>query len=223
MQRTALLTLSALGSVLAQYGDSGSKTTATAAASSSTSSVDGVHVVKVGDGGLTFDPEELTASVGDVVEFHFYPQAHSVAQSSFDAPCEPLNTTSFFSGPVAVSSGVSDTVFSVTIENDQPIWYYCATAKHCQGGMVGVINAPSSTSRTLKKYAEAAAEADDNVTPSSTGGGTLGSAATATGTSAPSATESSDTNAGLEARGEIRWGLMSMGLAVAGFAGAMMV
>ncbi|KAK7431781.1 hypothetical protein QQZ08_001721 [Neonectria magnoliae] len=223
MQRTALLTLSALGSVLAQYGDGGSKTTATAAASSSTSSVDGVHVVKVGDGGLTFDPEELKASVGDVVEFHFYPQAHSVAQSSFDAPCEPLNTTSFFSGPVAVSSGVSDTVFSVTIENDLPIWYYCATAKHCQGGMVGVINAPSNASRTLKKYAEAAAEADNNVTPSSTGGGTLGSAVTATGTSAPSATESSDTNAGLEARGEIRWGLMSMGLAVAGFVGAMMV
>ena len=82
----------------------------------------------------------------------------------------------------------------------------------------------SSTSKTIKKYAEAAAEADDNVTPSSTGGGTLGSAATGTSsTSAPSSTESSDANAGLEARGEIRWGLMSMGLAVAGFVGAMMV
>ncbi|KAF3352623.1 hypothetical protein VdG1_08789 [Verticillium dahliae VDG1] len=96
----------------------------------------------VGESGLTFDPAEVTAAVGDVVEFHFYPQAHSVAQSSFDSPCQPLNTTGFFSGPVRVQSGVSDQVFSVTVENTNPQWYYCATGQHCQNGMVGVINAP---------------------------------------------------------------------------------
>lgn len=99
------------------------------------------HVVKVGDGGLTFSPESTTAAVGDTVEFHFYPMAHSVAQSSFAKPCEPLNSTSFFSGPVAVSSGVSDKVFTVTVENETPIWFYCATGDHCQEGMVGAINA----------------------------------------------------------------------------------
>ncbi|KAF7549913.1 hypothetical protein G7Z17_g6070 [Cylindrodendrum hubeiense] len=189
------------------------------------------HVVKVGDGGLTFDPESTTAAVGDTVEFHFYPMAHSVAQSSFAAPCEPLNSTSFFSGPVAVSSGVSDTVFTVTIENEDPIWYYCATGSHCQSGMVGAINAATTGSKTVKKYAEAAADASDNVAPSSTGGGTLGEASTATASStnsatsgaAASATESSGSNAGLEARGDIRWGLMSAGIAMAGLVAGFMI
>lgn len=31
-------------------------------------------------------------------------------------------------------------VFTVMVNDTNPIWFYCATAKHCQGGMVGVIN-----------------------------------------------------------------------------------
>ena len=142
MQLSNIIALSVLPAALAQYGESNSKTTTAAASSSSSAAVDGVHVVKVGDGGLTFDPAEVKAAVGDVVEFHFYPQAHSVAQASFDAPCQPLNTTGFFSGPIAVKSGVSDEVFSVTVKDEKPLWFYCATAQHCQGGMVGVVNAP---------------------------------------------------------------------------------
>lgn len=126
----------AIPAVLAQYG--GGSTS-----NEPSPSISGVHVVKVGDGGLTFDPAEVKAAVGEVVEFHFYPRAHSVAQSSFDSPCQPLNTTGFFSGPVKVSDGVSEQVFSVTIKDEKkPLWYYCATGDHCQKGMVGVINAP---------------------------------------------------------------------------------
>lgn len=208
MHTTSLLTLSALAS-------------AAAAAN---------HVVKVGDGGLKFSPESTTAAVGDTVEFHFYPMAHSVAQSSFAKPCEPLNSTSFFSGPVAVSSGVSDTVFTVTVENETPIWFYCATGDHCQSGMVGAINAATSGDKTVEKFAAAAAKASDNVAPSSTGGGTLGDASTATASGSSSATSaassstaSAGSNAGLEARGEIRWGLMSAGLAMAGFVAGFMI
>ncbi|KAH7165754.1 Cupredoxin [Dactylonectria macrodidyma] len=220
MHSSILLTLTAVTSVLAQYGNSDATTTAASAASSSTASADGVHIIKVGEDGLAFDPQELTAAVGDTVEFHFYPMAHSVAQSSFALPCEPLNDTSFFSGPVAVSSGVSDTVFTLTIESEDPIWYYCATAKHCQNGMVGVINAPSSGNRTIENFVAAAAEVEDNVAPTATQGGTLGEAATGTGSSS-TPTESSGENAGIETRGEIRWGLM--GLAMAGLFGVMMV
>ncbi|KAM5348199.1 hypothetical protein ACJ41O_008023 [Fusarium nematophilum] len=224
MYASSLFALSALPAVFAQYGgdSSGDTTTgASAAATSGSSSTDGVHVVKVGDGGLTMDPDQLTAEVGDVVEFHFYKGAHSVAQSSFADPCQPLNTTGFFSGAIQVEDGVSDEVFRVTIESDSPIWYYCATGQHCQNGMVGSINAATSGQRTLQRYKAAAADAASNVEPSSTGGGELESVASATST--PTSTESSAPNAGLEARGEIRWGLMSLGIAMAGFVGGMMM
>ncbi|RSL46169.1 hypothetical protein CEP54_013981 [Fusarium duplospermum] len=194
------------------------------------------HVVKVGDGGLTFSPADLKAEVGDTVEFHFYKGTHSVAQSSFDKPCEPLNSTAFFSGDFSVSDDVSDEVFTITVEAETPIWYYCAVQGHCQGGMVGVINAPSSGQRTLAAYKKAAADVDETVEPSSTGGGELGPAAThssgssedstSTGSAASStasSTESAAPNAGIEARGEIRWGLMSLGVAMAGFFGGLMM
>ncbi|KAM0431859.1 hypothetical protein ACHAPT_005111 [Fusarium lateritium] len=197
---------------------------------------DKVHVVKVGNGGLSFEPSDLKAAVGDVVEFHFYKGSHSVAQSSFDKPCEPLNSTSFFSGDFDVTDKVSDEVFSVTVDSEAPIWYYCAVPGHCQGGMVGVVNAPSNGQRTLAAYKKAAADTDESVEPKSTGGGDIGPAATASSGSSEgatstggaasesaSSTESSTPNAGIESRGEIRWGLMSFGVAMAGFFGGLMM
>lgn len=72
--------------------------TATASASSST------HTVEVGEDGLSFVPNTTTAAVGDTIVFKFYPQNHTVTQSSFEKPCEPLSSTSFFSGFFATSS-----------------------------------------------------------------------------------------------------------------------
>ncbi|KAH0425157.1 hypothetical protein CcaCcLH18_11176 [Colletotrichum camelliae] len=224
-------------------------TTASAAAASSSSSASGtVHVVKVGESGLTFSPNDIKAAVGDTVEFHFYPKAHSVAQSSFDKPCEPLSNgtaTGFFSGPVPVSSGEGADVFTLKVDDASPKWFYCATAQHCQGGMVGVINAPSSGGKTVDAYKDAAAKAAKNVAPASTGGGTLGPAATgspaasssgagasASGTTAASGTAASGSasasrtsspSAGVEARGDVRWGLLSFGMAVAGVVGGLLI
>ncbi|KAM0271913.1 hypothetical protein ACHAQH_008915 [Verticillium albo-atrum] len=230
MHASAILALPLLPAAMAygsDYGSgsgtsSGSTPVAAEAAAASSSAISGVHVVKVGQNGLTFEPAEVTAAVGDVVEFHFWPMAHSVAQSSFDAPCQPLNTTGFFSGPVQVASGMADDVFSITIEDDTPKWYYCATGQHCQNGMVGVINAPANNNqRTIQAYSQAAANAESNVAPSATGGGTLGAAATAAPSSAPSSTNAP--SAGVEAHGEIRWGMLTMGVAMAGFIGGLMI
>lgn len=55
------------------------------------------HQVAVGKGGLVFDPENLTAAKGDTVEFSFYSGNHSVAESTFDKPCQPLDN-GIFSG-----------------------------------------------------------------------------------------------------------------------------
>ncbi|KAF9881412.1 hypothetical protein CkaCkLH20_00558 [Colletotrichum karsti] len=254
--QTLLALLPAVAMAQYGYGDNGSDdsaasatTTASAAAASSSSSASNVHIVKVGDGGLTFSPSDIKAAVGDMVEFHFYPKAHSVAQSSFDKPCEPLTNgtaTGFFSGPVPVSSGEGTDVFTLEVKDNNPKWFYCATGNHCQSGMVGVINAPSSGARTLEQYSAAAKKASQNVAPASTGGGTLGPAATGTpasssgsdgsspsatasgtsdasGSAAASASSTTRPNAGVETRGDVRWGLLSFGMAVAGVVGGLLI
>ncbi|GKT85791.1 extracellular serine-rich protein [Colletotrichum tofieldiae] len=202
---TILSALLPAAAVMAQYGSGSDSASSTSASAAAASSIAGVHVVKVGDGGLTFEPNSVKAAVGDIVEFHFYPRAHSVAQSAFDSPCQPLSngtTTGFFSGPVQVASGVGSEVFTVEVKDTNPKWFYCATGQHCQGGMVGVINAPA------------------------TGGGSLGSAATGSPSSAsgaPSASSSTQPSAGIEARGDVRWGLLSLGMAAAGVVGGLLI
>lgn len=139
-----------------------------------------VHTVQVGDkdGGLKFYPEQLDAAVGDMVRFQFYPKSHSVARSAFTNPCVPLDpatangTSSFFSGFVPVQQvDKFMPTFTILINETTPIWYYCATGKHCQNGMAGVINPPKqSTDRTLAKYKQAAVGAT-TVAPGTSFGG----------------------------------------------------
>ncbi len=73
-------------------------------------------------------------------------QNHSVVQSTFDNPCEPIaknmpGTAGFFSGfmPVSENSSMMPS-YSIAINDTKPIWFYCSQGKHCQQGMVGVIN-----------------------------------------------------------------------------------
>ena len=55
--------------------------------------------VAVGKDGLVFTPDSVTADKGDMLDFHFYPDEHSVTQSTFDKPCVPSNN-GVFSGIV---------------------------------------------------------------------------------------------------------------------------
>jgi plastocyanin len=135
-----------------------------------------VHVIQVGsaNGTLKFFPEVTTAAVGDKIQFQFYPKNHSIAQSSFDSPCNPLaqsatsNTTGFWSGfmPVTAEDPMMP-VFTIDVKSTAPTWFYCATGKHCQAGMVGVINPPANNAaRTIETYKAGAAKAVANVAPS---------------------------------------------------------
>ncbi|RVD89568.1 uncharacterized protein DFL_000571 [Arthrobotrys flagrans] len=119
------------------------------------------HSVVVGRGGLRFDPENIVAEPGDIVEFHFLPRNHSVAQSNFANPCQPIGATAFFSGFIPSPAGQSPDVFQITIEDRNPIWFYCSqtAGSHCQSGMSGVINQNfDSNEFTLAKYKGKAAE-----------------------------------------------------------------
>ncbi|KAL2066729.1 hypothetical protein VTL71DRAFT_2801 [Oculimacula yallundae] len=217
--------LSLLPFTLAQYGSGSdtksSSTVAVAAASTAAAATGPIHVVKVGDGGLKFSPDSMKANVGDTVEFHFYPATHSVAQSSFAAPCAPLNGSSFFSGGIKTASGMNEQTFSITVTDTKPIWYYCAFGGHCAGGMAGVINPPADGSKTIAQYVAAAANITATVAPKQVQGGTLGKAqSSGSPTSSTTPSPSASGSAAVEARGGVSWTMLAMtGLAAMGFGG----
>ncbi|KAF1834891.1 Cupredoxin, partial [Decorospora gaudefroyi] len=156
------------------------------------------HKVIVSDkqGSLLFKPDSLTAAEGDTVTFHFWPKNHSVAQSTFDSPCEPMQG-GFWSGyvPTASTESLANTTFTYEVMNaSAPIWFYCTQGMHCQNGMVGVINPPESDEKTLDAFKNAAADADMNVTPTSTAG--TGGNRTESSTTEDSPSPSSPTGTG---------------------------
>ncbi|KAF2634635.1 Cupredoxin, partial [Massarina eburnea CBS 473.64] len=127
------------------------------------------HTVVVGNGTNTFEPNNVKAAVGDTVTFKFWPKNHSVAQATFAKPCEPMNN-GFWSGYIPSTAKAASETFMYTVTNaSAPIWFYCTQASHCQSGMVGVINGPTS-GNTIEKFATAAKNATKNVTPTSTAG-----------------------------------------------------
>ncbi|KUJ17638.1 uncharacterized protein LY89DRAFT_538744, partial [Mollisia scopiformis] len=120
------------------------------------------HEIAAGLHGLTYTPNTTFASIGDTVTFTFYPYSHNVVQGPFSAPCTSGNNTGIYSSFIPSSSGPSNLTFSITIEDTNPIWFYCsqkAGGGHCTKGMVGVINPPpEGTNITLENYALGAAK-----------------------------------------------------------------
>jgi plastocyanin len=119
----------------------------TSSAMSATGSV-AVHVIKVSDknGSLIYSPASIHVPVGDMVQWHFYPKNHSIVQAAFSNPCTPIsnvmpNVTTFFSGYMPVKATDQDMpALTMMVKDALPFWYYCSQGKHCQKGMVGVIN-----------------------------------------------------------------------------------
>lgn len=159
------------------------------------------HVVHVGNNGTTgstpglfFSPNTITAVVNDTVTFVFDTAGtkHSVSQSSFAKPCEPL-ASGFDSGFVAGVAGSTAANFTLTVTDTKPIWFYCAqtTNTHCTKGMVGAINAPASPATNDFSAYSALATAETTIgspTPALSG---VGAFATASAI-APSGTGSSN-------------------------------
>ncbi|KFY02320.1 hypothetical protein O988_02212 [Pseudogymnoascus sp. VKM F-3808] len=219
----AILPLLSVAAAQYSYGSDSSSssdtTTGNSQAATDTTTTSGsgtVHVVTVGATPLKFSPWNLTAAVGDQVEFHFYPTTHSVAQAAFDKPCEPSSDTAFFSGGVttqALTSGkyrrqdasIDMKIFTITVNDTKPIWYYCGFPGHCQGGMVGVINQAATGEKTIEAFAAAAKKVEKTVAPSAVQGGTWGAAGadagTGTGTDSATPSESTGAAAGLMEKG----------------------
>lgn len=123
------------------------------------------------DGALKFDPDSVTANIGDLLEFHFYSGTggHSVVSSTFSTPCVPA-TDAFFSGYITGNDS-GDQTFVVAVNSTDPIWFYCSLGSHCQAGMVGVVNPPSGQSAS--DYAMAAQSVMKASAPAAMQGGVL--------------------------------------------------
>jgi plastocyanin len=135
------------------------------------------HTVSVDLGGLRFDPDNMVAEIGDVIEFRFSARNHSVIQSSFEQPCAPMaDGSGFRSGSnFATTENEQPDAFQVVVQDKAPIWFYCGqpVGNHCQSGMVGVINQNTESSNTLAQYRTLAATSPHNVAPEAISGGQI--------------------------------------------------
>ncbi|KAF8849545.1 hypothetical protein BDZ45DRAFT_540574, partial [Acephala macrosclerotiorum] len=106
-----------------------------------------------------YTPNTTYASVGDTIIFSFYPMDHSVVSGPYDTPCKDGDGSGMYSGFIPSSEGVANRAFQITVNNTDPIWFYCSQkggGGHCTKGMVGVINPPPNTNQTLAQYAAGA-------------------------------------------------------------------
>ncbi|KAG9045677.1 hypothetical protein FS837_005861 [Tulasnella sp. UAMH 9824] len=134
--------------------------------------------ITVGQSGLSFSPNQVTAAAGDTLHFIFSP-GHSATQSTFAAPCSPM------SGGADSGIMTSAGTFDVPVTSTDPIWMYCKQVGHCQAGMVFAANAPSSGQTFAAFQAAAEGKAVSNT----------GSSSTSAAAAAASTTKSTSTGA----------------------------
>ncbi|KAK0472177.1 Cupredoxin [Armillaria novae-zelandiae] len=122
------------------------------------------HKIVVGiDGKLEYSPANISASIGDTVTFEFHPNNHTVTQSSFQHPCQPLAETST-SGQIGFSSGFQPVAadatefptFQIKINDTAPVWGYCSQTNHCGSGMVFSINAVEAGANNFAAFKDLA-------------------------------------------------------------------
>ncbi|TDL25042.1 hypothetical protein BD410DRAFT_785805 [Rickenella mellea] len=154
------------------------------------------YTVSVGDGGLTFNPNQITgAAQGDTINFQFKAKNHTVTQSTFASPCTQNGIDSGFMPVAANATQIPQ--FSVTVQNaSAPLWFFCKQTSHCQQGMVFAVNpTPAKTFAMFQAMAMGQTAAANGTTggtsAGSSGTGTAAGGAGATGSgssAAPSAT-----------------------------------
>jgi len=150
-------------------------TSTTAASAAPSGTTPQVHQVVVGGPGkLYYTPSNITAQVGDTVQFQFQQKNHTVTQSTFATPCRALTLTStsgqvgFDSGFMPVADGATEfPTFNITVQDTAPIWAYCRQGNHCGSGMVFSVNAVESGPNNFAAF-QAAAKQQNGTTSSTT-------------------------------------------------------
>ena len=127
--------------------------------------------VVVGGPQDTFVPNQITAAVGDIVQFQFSNGNHTVTQSAQDGPCTPLDG-GVNSGHIPFQDGQTTVgTFNMPVTSTDAMFLYCATGPHCQEGQVIVIN-PKDAQQVLD-YTKASQSTEKSTDGTSVIGGTV--------------------------------------------------
>jgi len=114
-----------------------------------------VHQVKVGANGLTFDPPSLQGvKPRDRVQFIFAAKNHTVTQSTFAAPCSPMES-GFDSGFQFVAPNTLAEqlpMWELLVNTTAPTWAYCKQGNHCASGMVFAINSVETSDKNFASF-----------------------------------------------------------------------
>jgi plastocyanin len=174
--------------------------------------------VIVGGGPLAYNPPQVTAAVGDTIQFVFMPKNHTVTQSTFATPCEAM-PNGLDSGFVPVAANATSTqAFTITVNTTAPLWFYCRQVDHCISGMVFAVNPTANmTFAAFQAAANASGTTNTSASPSASSGTGTGSTATGSGaSSSPSSTSTSSKPNGALTVGAHAGGLLTVVGFVAG-------
>ncbi|KAJ7200283.1 hypothetical protein B0H12DRAFT_547583 [Mycena haematopus] len=170
---------SSSSSASASSKSSGKNTTSSSSSSTASKSSGSKLTVLVGENNeLTFSPPNITAKVGDVVQFQFLSKNHSVTQSSFASPCTALKggVDSGFQ-PVAINAtAVPEFSFALT-NASTPLFFFSGQGVECQKGMVFSINADANSAKSFAAFQAAAEKSGESSSSSSTSSESSGKSA----------------------------------------------
>jgi len=215
-----MYTTTALSTYTTGTSDTASTPTTSSDTTGSTATSTTTHSIQVGPSGkLIYSPSNISANVGDTVEFFFNPKNHTVTQSSFAAPCEKLEASTGtagldtgFANPTNVS--LTTPGFSFVVNATTPIWFYCRQTGHCKQGMVFAVNA--NANKTFDAFlSNAENSGSSSTTPSGSSGAGSSGSATGTDTASTSTSSSSNNNGGMST--SVNLGLTAAFAVVGGF------
>ncbi|KAK3683623.1 hypothetical protein B0T22DRAFT_443644 [Podospora appendiculata] len=164
----------------------GATNTVAAGATGTVAATGATHSVVVGGSqGLSFNPTEITAAIGDTVIFTFMSQNHTATQSAFAEPCKAL-AGGMDSG---FQANVNNTVnpppqVAMQVMVSTPLWFYCRQKGHCGKGMTFSINPTAAKTQAMF---QAMAIAQNGT---GTGGAITGNAGSSSAVAAPPAATS---------------------------------
>ncbi|KZT72268.1 hypothetical protein DAEQUDRAFT_722926 [Daedalea quercina L-15889] len=153
------------------------------------------------NGSLVFQPEEVTARIGDTVYFNFTQGNHSVMQSTFSEPCVWIDNTEAYNGFTSgfrdAGNGTAISGYSLPITSNDTIWFFDWNT--CAIGGVGGINVNESSTATLAGFVRNAKRLNGTTTSSSaSSSATASSGSSGTSTGSGASSQSSTASSGAE-------------------------
>ncbi|TFK44913.1 hypothetical protein BDQ12DRAFT_695253 [Crucibulum laeve] len=148
--------------------------------------------------GAVFDPQQLTATQGDVLVFNFTQGNHTATQSTFASPCTAAHFTNetingFDSGFRNAGNKSAITTLEVPItDNTTTIWFFDWNT--CAQGGVGGVNINDSTLETLDGITRNAIRLNGTDSDSSSSSSVSGSSSATHSSTSTSATSTPSSN-----------------------------